>query len=195
MWRLCCHRRDTWWSDSGSSSTVHWSSWHLSWPPWPRTRWRYAETQHLNNRATGSLLVDVSLRKLRVCMNGSLTGLLGFFFIRSRRLDIDRSTWVLVVICYPRVIAARLGPAVVHWKRKILTRGTRKRIWNWKGTKDRRVGKSVCTRPQKNCWSLCQSSRLYLGVRRRRTSWRWTRRTRGSPGWYPRRSQTCKNLL
>jgi len=48
-------------------------------------------------------------------MNGSLTGLLGFFFIRSRRLDIDRSTWVLVIISYPRVIAARLGPAVVHW--------------------------------------------------------------------------------
>jgi len=37
------------------------------------------------------------------------------FFTSLRRLDIDWSTWVLVVISYSRVVAARLGSAVVHW--------------------------------------------------------------------------------
>ena len=210
MWGWCCHRRHTRWSDSGTSSTVHWSSWHLAWPPWPRTCWCYEDTRHLNSRATEFLLVVVALGSwgsawtdlVALISKHSLVILRQLHFDRSswvfftslRRLDIDWSTWVLVVISYSRVVAARLGSAVVHWKRKMLIRDEEDNL-DMKNNHKKGLQSQVVPYHRRNGWSLFQSSRLYLGVRRRRTFWRWTRRTRGSPGWYPRRSQTCKNHL
>ena len=107
-------------------------------------------------------------------------------------LDIDRSTRVLVVISYPRV-AAWLGSAVVHWKRKNIDKRQGRECGLYDGVWSLVVTYSLTE--LKNCWSLCQSFRLYLGVHRQRTSGKWTHRTRCSLGWYPRRSQTCKNQL
>ena len=56
---------------------------------------------------------QVSLRPLDIDRS-TLTGLLGFFFISWTQLHIDRSAWVLVVISYSRVVAARRCSTVVH---------------------------------------------------------------------------------
>ena len=83
----------------------------------------FPETKHLNSRTTGFLLVDAILRSC----GSTWTDLLGFSWLMYPRmarwqLNVDRSTRVLVVISYPRVAARLLGSAVVHWKRKMLTR-------------------------------------------------------------------------
>ena len=153
----------------------------------------YAETPHLNSRSTGFLL-EVVFTNLWFCMTRSSWVLLALASkhreVSLRQLDIDRSTWVLVVISYPRV-AAWLGSAVVHWKRKNIDKRRGRECGLYDGVWSSVVLYSLTE--LKNCWSLCQSFRLYLGVHRQRTSGKWTHRTRGSLGWYPRRSQTCKD--
>ena len=127
--------------------------------------------------------------------------------VSLRQLDIDRSTWVLVARhrqvhlgsrCHQLSACCCLtGLRCCTLKEKKYLGGTRKRMWTLRRTKNRRDVKFGCTiQPyRRNCWSLCRNLRLYLGVRRQRTSGKWTHRTRGSLGWYPRRSQTCKNQL
>ena len=129
MWRSCCQRRQTWWSDSGSPpSTVHWSSWHLAWPPWPRTDCRWPKLRR--DRAPQQQIHWVSsscghFTKLWLYMNGSSWVLVAHVSkdgqLGLTRLHVHRSTRVLIVISYS-CVAARLRSAVVHWKRKMLTR-------------------------------------------------------------------------